>query len=101
MARLDAATSSLFHAKAVLGYSARYQAAHDMMTTTGFCCARYLQQAALHNQCAGWMERLVRRSSTSEGGSETHQSLCRDMMGFASLNPSYAAHYPNNPFPGT
>jgi hypothetical protein len=36
MARLDAATSSLFHAKAVLGYSARYQAAHDMMTTTGF-----------------------------------------------------------------
>jgi hypothetical protein len=36
MACLDAAISLLFHAKAVLGYSARYQAAHDMMTTTGF-----------------------------------------------------------------
>jgi len=30
------AISSLFLAKAVLGYGARYQAAHDMMTTTGF-----------------------------------------------------------------
>jgi hypothetical protein len=36
MARLDAAISFLFHAKAVLGYSAHYQAAHDMMPTTGF-----------------------------------------------------------------
>jgi hypothetical protein len=36
MACLDAAISFLFHAKAVFGYSARYQAGHDMMTTTGF-----------------------------------------------------------------
>jgi hypothetical protein len=43
--------------EAVLGYSAHYQAAHDMMPTTGFCRARRLQQAALYNQRAGWVER--------------------------------------------
>jgi hypothetical protein len=57
MARLEAAISSLFHAKAVLGYSARYQAAHDVMTTTELLCAHDLPQAALHNQRAGWVER--------------------------------------------
>jgi len=49
-----------------------------------------LHQAALHNQCVGWVER-----------SDTHQSRRRDMMGIAALNPSYTPHYPNNPFPGT
>jgi hypothetical protein len=38
----------------------------------------------------GWVER-----------SETHQSLRGGVMGFASLYPSYAARYPNSPFPGT
>jgi hypothetical protein len=57
MARLDAATGSLFLAKAVLGYSAHYQAAHDMRATTGFWCAFDLQHAALHNLCVGWVER--------------------------------------------
>jgi hypothetical protein len=114
MARLDAAISSLFLAKAVLCYGARYQAAHDMMTTTGFCYACDLHQAALHNQRVGWVER-----------SDSHQSLRGSAMGVAEpvitaraqLRSSlgarsrdllallilrcYVATYPNNPFPGT
>ena len=34
-------------------------------------------------QRVGWVERLVRRSSMSEGGSDTHQLHFTDMMGFA------------------
>ena len=38
----------------------------------------------------GWMERLVRRSSTSEGGSDTHQLHLMEMMGFAgSTHPTH------------
>src|SRR5712664_3429156 len=49
-------------------------------------------------QRVGWRERLVRRSSMSdcvrrssqsEGGSDTHQLHLMVMMGFAGLNPSY------------
>src|SRR5712691_6061709 len=35
----------------------------------------------------GWVERLVRRSSMSEGGSDTHQLHFTDMMGFARAQP--------------
>jgi hypothetical protein len=39
---------------------------------------------------AGWVERLVRRSSQSEGGSDTHQLHLMEMMGFASsTHPTY------------
>ena len=77
----------------MLGYGARYQAAHDMITTTGFCYARDLQQAALHNHCVGWLERR-----------DTYQSLCCVVMGFAIALPILLAlcfGYPSNPFPGT
>jgi hypothetical protein len=47
--------------------------------------------SAKRNAPVGWVER-----------SETHQSLRGEMMGIASLHPSYAAvNYPNSPFPGT
>jgi hypothetical protein len=39
-------------------------------------------------QFAGWVERLVRRSSTSADGSDSHQLLLGTVMGFASLYPS-------------
>ena len=38
-------------------------------------------------QRVGWVERLVRRSSMSEGGSDTHQLHFTDMMGFARAQP--------------
>ena len=39
-------------------------------------------------QFVGWVERLVRRSSTSEGGSDVNQLLPGTVMGFAALYPS-------------
>jgi hypothetical protein len=37
----------------------------------------------------GWVERLVRRSSTSEGGSETHHRPGQQLIDIAALHPSY------------
>ena len=37
----------------------------------------------------GWIERLVRRSSTSEGGSETHHCPGQQLIDIAALHPSY------------
>jgi hypothetical protein len=38
---------------------------------------------ALQKKRIEWAERLVRRSSQSEGGSDTHQLHLMEMMGFA------------------
>ncbi len=40
----------------------------------------------------GWVERLVRRSSMSEGGSDTHQLHFMDIMGFATAQPILRPH---------
>src|SRR5947207_10763636 len=47
----------------------------------------------------GWVERLVRRSSQSEGGSDTHQLKLAKMMGFAtgSTHPTCCAIAPCGP----
>ena len=39
-------------------------------------------------QFVGWVERLVRRSSTNEGGNDSHPLLLGTAMGFAALYPS-------------
>jgi len=40
-------------------------------------------------RAVGWVERLVRRSSTSEGGSDTHQCRCAWRWVSLALHPSY------------
>src|SRR5207244_13630705 len=52
------------------------------------CRGRGCWGSALHS-CAGWVERLVRRGSTSEGGCNTHHTAAQWLMGFAALYPSY------------
>src|SRR6266478_1650636 len=45
-------------------------------------------------ESAGWVERLVRRSAMSEGGSDTRQIDVQASMGFAKdLNPSLYSRY--------
>src|ERR1700676_2303007 len=52
---------------------------------------RSSRSASPRLQRAGWVERLVRRSSKSEGGSDTHH-VVNDGDGFREgLNPSYAS----------
>ena len=42
-------------------------------------------------QRAGWVERLVRRSSQSEGGCDTHRDIGAKMLGFAKAQPNLRA----------
>ncbi len=46
-----------------------------------------MSRCSVSGQPAGWVERLVRRSSTSEGGSDAHRLRAAKMMGFASAQP--------------
>ena len=79
-----------FFAKRCSATDAHYQAAHDVMPTTGFWRARNLQEAALHNRCVGW-----------RNASDTYHVSAQRLIDLAARNPSYTARYPNSPFPGT
>jgi hypothetical protein len=46
-----------------------------------------MSRCSVSGQLAGWVERLVRRSPTSEGGSDAHRLRAAKMMGFASAQP--------------